>query len=70
MERYDDAMSDYAMALQIEPEFVLSITNYGWAFYYSGDRRRAREYWERALRLDPEYQDALDGMAELESRKK
>jgi len=63
------ALDDYRKAIQVDPEFISAWSNAGWAFFDLGDYESALEYWDQALALDPVYQDALDGMQELENIK-
>jgi Tfp pilus assembly protein PilF len=36
----------------------------GWSYLKLGDRAKARESFQQALRLDPEYADARTGLAQ------
>ena len=53
MSRPDEAMGAYRRALEARPDFADACNNLGTLHARSGDLARAREYWERAVAIDP-----------------
>lgn len=63
---YDQAMTDYAAALRIEPDDVFSLNNRCWAQALAGrDLQRAAEDCERAVALAPDDAAVADSRAFL-----
>jgi len=55
MSRPDEAMDAYRRALEARPDFADACNNLGTLHARSGDLERAREYWERAVAIDPNH---------------
>jgi tetratricopeptide (TPR) repeat protein len=61
---YQQARDEFAKGLQAHPKREGLHNGLGWTHLKLGDRAKARESFERALRLDPDYADARAGLAE------
>ena len=51
---YHQAINAYRQALRRDSNSFLALTGIGYCYYRLGDPARAREYWQKALRLDPD----------------
>ncbi len=65
--RYDHADIAFSAALQYLPDNARWWARLGWAREKSGDRRSALDAYNKALQLDPNLQDALNGLDRLSS---
>jgi tetratricopeptide (TPR) repeat protein len=63
MDLVDEGISYYRQALKIEPTFVISHNNLGFALYLKGRRDEAVGQFLEALRLDPTSAPAHSGLA-------
>ena len=61
---YAKARDEFAKGIQARPKWQGLHNGLGWTYLKMGDRAKARESFQRALRLDPEYGDARAGLAE------
>lgn len=61
---YQQARDEFAKGIQARPKREGLHNGLGWTYLKMGDRARARESFQRALRLDPDYADARAGLAE------
>jgi len=61
---YQQARDEFAKGLQAHPQREGLHNGLGWTYLKLGDRAKARESFERALRLEPDYADARAGLAE------
>jgi len=61
---YDKAIEYYDRAIECDNKFVEALTNRGWAYALKGDKQNARISYQSALEIAPNYQPALDGMAQ------
>lgn len=61
---YRQARDEFAKGIQARPKREGLHNGLGWTYLKMGDRARARESFQRALRLDPGYADARAGLAE------
>jgi tetratricopeptide (TPR) repeat protein len=61
---YRQARDEFAKGIQARPKREGLHNGLGWTYLRMGDRARARESFQRALRLDPDYADARAGLAE------
>lgn len=61
---YQQARDEFAKGIQARPKREGLHNGLGWTYLKLGDRARARESFQRALRLDPDYADARVGLAE------
>ena len=62
---FDKAIEYFSRAIECDSKFVEALTNRGWAYALKGDRTNARINYNSAIEIDPNYQPALDGLAEL-----
>lgn len=60
--RKEEAYDGLEMALEKEPENVYTFANMGWKALEDKQTARALEYFKEALRLDPTYEYAIEGM--------
>lgn len=51
--RYDLAIEESSIVIALEPNNVLALKRLGSAFFAMGKKNKARESWERALKLSP-----------------
>ena len=61
---YQAAREEFLKGIKAYPKRHGLHNGLGWTYLRMGDRARARESFQRALRLDPEYADARAGLAE------
>jgi predicted negative regulator of RcsB-dependent stress response len=54
MGRYDAAIVQLTRALDLEPSEAVIAEHIGDAFAAKGDQPKAREWWQKALTLNPE----------------
>ena len=64
LKRHDEAHQTIAQALEENPENALTHTNLGWAHLHKGEHQKALEHFSEALRLDPEFDFARQGLVE------
>ena len=62
---YDKAIEYYSRAIESDNQFVEAIANRGWAYALKGDRTNARICFNSALDIDPTFEPAQRGLAEL-----
>lgn len=62
--QYEKARVEFMKGLQARPKWHGLHNGLGWTYLKLGDRARARESFQRALRLDPDYADARAGLTE------
>lgn len=67
MARYEHADIAFSTALHYIPDNARWWTRLGWAREENGNRRGARDAYREALRLNPNLQDASDGLSRLSS---
>jgi tetratricopeptide (TPR) repeat protein len=60
--RYEEALDAFDRALRAAPQGAGLYNGLGWCHLRLGDRRRARAAFERALALQPGYEDAAEGL--------
>jgi superkiller protein 3 len=65
--RYAEAVDAFERALRAAPEGPGLYNGLGWCHLRLGDRRRARAAFERALALQPGYEDAAEGLRQSRS---
>ncbi len=65
LHQLDEAEQYLRKALELNPHFIDAVANFGSLYLKRGDYRRAREFFEKALALDPQHSKALKGKAEL-----
>ena len=61
---YQEAHAEFAKGIQAHPKREGLHNGLGWTYLKLGDRDKARESFQRALQLDPDYADARAGLAE------
>ena len=52
--RFDNAISDYSDAIDINPEFAVAYQNRGSAYFIKGDYQKAISDYSKALKLNPD----------------
>jgi len=58
--RYDLALRNCEEVLQLEPNNLLALKRMGSAFYALGNKLKAREIWEKALRIVPDDRELIN----------
>ncbi|MGZ4057363.1 MAG: tetratricopeptide repeat protein, partial [Bacteroidia bacterium] len=64
------AIETFESTVKEDPKFVSAITNLGYAYLVSGDAVKAESLYNRALKLDPDYEPLLMNVAGLNIYKK
>jgi tetratricopeptide (TPR) repeat protein len=54
----DKAITAYEKVLEIEPQNALAHFNLGCVHANRGEIKKARQYWQETLRIDPNYEKA------------
>jgi Tfp pilus assembly protein PilF len=62
----EKAEREYKLAVKLEKNNPVLNYNLGAFYYERGDYESARIYWERALRADPSFTPAIDGLKKIE----
>ncbi len=62
---FDEALKDYAKALEIEPKNYTAVLFTGNTYDRKNDYAKAREWYERAMRLDPNIETAYRYYADM-----
>lgn len=62
--RYQEARAEFLKGIQANPNWHGLHGGLGWTYLKLGDRAKARESFQRALRLAPDYAEARTGLAE------
>jgi tetratricopeptide (TPR) repeat protein len=65
LQRLDEAERYLRKALELNPLLTDAVADFGFLFLKRGDLQRAREYFERALELEPQNSKALQGAREV-----
>jgi tetratricopeptide (TPR) repeat protein len=65
LQRLDEAERYLRTALELNPLLTDAVADFGFLFLKRGDLQRAREYFERALELEPQNSKALQGAREV-----
>lgn len=63
--RRDKAMSDYDMAIELDPGNSTALNNRAWSHFRAGEAERGRPDVERSLHLNPTSPHALDTRAHI-----
>ena len=53
--KYDEAIADYTLALEIEPSEVYSYYQIGWCYELKGDDKTAMEYYNKGIAVGRDY---------------
>lgn len=61
---YQKAQDEFRKGLTVRPAWQGLHNGLGWTYLKLGDRAKARESFQRALQLDPNYADARAGLTE------
>lgn len=61
---YETARDEFVKGIRARPKWHGLHNGLGWTYLKLGDRAKARESFQRALRLEPDYPDARAGLAE------
>lgn len=62
------SLASIADALKLNPRFPLAYSTRAWLFAQSGNHKRAKRDYERALKIDPDNREARDGLRALRVR--
>lgn len=65
LHRLDEAERYLRKALELNPQLTDAVVDFGFLFLRKGDHERAREFFMRALQLEPHNPRALQGTREL-----
>jgi len=60
-----EAVANLEKAISLDPFSALYRARIGTIYLESGMRTRARKYFEKAIKLDPECEEAIEGLAKL-----
>ena len=67
LKNYDDALEDYEAILRLNPKdttiLKVSCSSIGDLYHLKGDTKKAYKYYERALKIDPDYNPVLNNYA-------
>jgi tetratricopeptide (TPR) repeat protein len=66
LEVYNEAVKFFTQALQADPNYVEAVYNRGYAYELMGDVLNARQDYQRALQLRPNYGLAISGLNRLD----
>lgn len=67
LEKWEDAIATLTIAVDLQDTASDVLTLRGWAKFRSGDSEGAKADFTEALKYQPDYQSALDGMAAVEA---
>lgn len=70
MNQLDNAYNNFAMALKYDPASANAYGNIGVVYQKKGDYVKAREYYQKALSIDPGNKVFMDDMAKLDALQK
>lgn len=65
LKKIPEAKKMYEFILKENPKFVPALNNIGYIYYQNGDKKKAIEYYNKAIALDPDYEQALLNKAAL-----
>lgn len=64
--RYSEAVDLFTQAIKANPQFVYSVCNRGVAYEYLGEYAKARKDYEKALKLQTNFEPAIKGLNRLD----
>ena len=67
LDRHDEGMEYIKRAANMAPKDKQLVTWYAWAIIWDGDLPKARQWIQKALKLDPSYGEALHVSSRIES---
>jgi len=59
---YEESISLFAKAIEMDPGYAESYNNLGYLYYVMKDNKKARKYFKKALEIDPNFQKARDNL--------
>jgi tetratricopeptide (TPR) repeat protein len=63
--RFDEARKNFAQGLKLDPRNAVCLFNLGYIESRQGNRAQAEEYFQKTIRINPNYADALMELANL-----
>ena len=63
--KFDLSINAYTKAIESDPNYLIPLSNRGFAKYHKGDRAGARKDFTRVLDIDPNNEHALKGLKRL-----
>ena len=64
----DNAFADFNMAIKLDGKIAESWANQALIYERRGDKAKAAKSYQQAVRLDPNYKPAKDGLARTQRR--
>ena len=63
--RWDDAISDLNIAIELKPDDAIAYESRGWVYEEKGELKKAIENYREAARLNPNFELPRDNLARL-----
>ena len=63
--KYSSAIASYEKALLLEPNDKILFYNLGWTYNESGDLKKAKDYYQKAISADAAYANAYNGLGSV-----
>jgi Tfp pilus assembly protein PilF len=67
MNQEDNAFADFNMAIKLDPKNAEAWTNQALIYERRGDKAKAAKSYREAVRLNPTYQPAKDGLSRTQT---